>query len=170
MIGVNGYFTKEVPIHRGVRQGYPLSALLYIVALEPLLIKLSFDKRLSRAFSRCSVAYADDVTVLVTNKELKNLFAILDWFCKGTQFKVNKNKRDVVTTYTVPGYETRQTSKIFGVEVGDKHAAKETTVERSLKVLTSSNKYFNKFMSLRGKSKAIMTFVLTNYSKNPSVH
>ena len=44
--------------------------------------------------------------------------------------------------------------------MGDKHAAKEITVERSLKVLTSSNKYFNKFMSLRGKSKAIMTFVI----------
>ena len=104
--------------------------------------------------------HADDVTVLVKNKELKYLFAILDWFCKGTQFKVNKNKCDVVTNYAVPGYETRQTSKILGVEVGDKHAAKETTVERSLKVLTSSNKNFNKFMSLRGKSKAIMTFVI----------
>ena len=40
VIGVNGYFTKEVCIHRGVRQGCPLSALLYIIALEPLLIKL----------------------------------------------------------------------------------------------------------------------------------
>ena len=37
VIGVNGYFTKEAPIHRGVRQGCPPSALLYIVALEPLL-------------------------------------------------------------------------------------------------------------------------------------
>ena len=56
VIGINGYFTKEIPIHRGERQGCSLSALLYIVALEPLLIKLSFDKRLSRASSRCSVA------------------------------------------------------------------------------------------------------------------
>ena len=160
VIGVNGYFTKEVCIHRGVRQGCPLSALLYIIALEPLLIKLSFDKRLSRTSSRCSVAYADDVTVLVKSKELKHLFAIIDWFCRGTQFKVNKDKCDFVTNYAIPGYKTKQTSKILGVEVGDKHAAKESTIERSLKVLSQSNKYFNQFMSLRGKSKAIMTFVI----------
>ena len=97
--GINGYFAKNITLHRGVRQGCPLSALLFIVALEPLLNKLSFDSKLSRASVRSAVAYADDVTVVVDRNKLERLFEILDWFSKGTQFKMNRDKCEIVADF-----------------------------------------------------------------------
>ena len=36
-IMVNGAFTRDISVDRGVRQGCPLSMLLYILSLEPLI-------------------------------------------------------------------------------------------------------------------------------------
>ena len=38
---VNGTFTEEFKIFRSVRQGCPLSMLLYVICLEPLIYKIN---------------------------------------------------------------------------------------------------------------------------------
>ncbi|KAK7893054.1 hypothetical protein WMY93_022206 [Mugilogobius chulae] len=43
---VNGHLTKAVPINCGVRQGCPLSALLYVLCIEPLAQILRRDQRI----------------------------------------------------------------------------------------------------------------------------
>lgn len=45
---VNGHLTKAVNINCGVRQGCPLSALLYITCIEPLAQILRRDPRINR--------------------------------------------------------------------------------------------------------------------------
>ena len=74
-ISVNGYLTVRIRLRRGVRQGCPLSALLFIVALEPLHDILRNHPWSNYAVSRRVVAYADDVTVFLHKIDIDNLFA-----------------------------------------------------------------------------------------------
>lgn len=75
----NGRLTPPIVIGRSVRQGCPLSAILFAFALEPLLcgfrqrlLGLSFD-----GHRFCCTAYADDVVICVRNVD--EVRAALSW-------------------------------------------------------------------------------------------
>ncbi|KAM7298415.1 hypothetical protein ISCGN_019010 [Ixodes scapularis] len=71
---VNGCLLPPFPVSRGVRQGCPLSPLLYVLSLDPLLRRLASCSRIC-GFplpGRDSVvvsAYADDVSLFVRNSD-----------------------------------------------------------------------------------------------------
>ncbi|PIK38333.1 pol-like protein [Apostichopus japonicus] len=73
MVTVNGFTSGPFPVRRGVRQGCPLSPLLYILFSETL-VSTSLDRCLGfRPFNvpggarvKC-VQYADDVTCIVSD-------------------------------------------------------------------------------------------------------
>ena len=89
---VNGWRGEGVVLRSGVKQGCPLSPLLYVLALDPVLEKIEKDRRLAGIALRCSflqtegdrplrrrieglvklVAHADDVTVLVGDEKEKD--------------------------------------------------------------------------------------------------
>jgi hypothetical protein len=66
---INGYVSREIPIRRSIRQGCPLSMLLFALCIDP------FIRRLEEEIGRCRrnthgrrevvVAYADDVTIIL---------------------------------------------------------------------------------------------------------
>ena len=73
VLKVNGGLSAPFKVKRGVRQGCPMSGMLYAIAIEPLLHKLRTDLRgfsvpccLDRFFLS---AYADDVMVFVNDKD-----------------------------------------------------------------------------------------------------
>ena len=69
VVKVNGHLSESFSIARSVRQGCPLSPLLYVLALEPLLRKLEVSRGIPRELGcgRAVSAYADDVTVIVSD-------------------------------------------------------------------------------------------------------
>lgn len=68
---VVGSVTREwIPIKRGVKQGCPLSPLLFIVALDPLL------RELEKAGHDC-YAYADDMAVYLQVQHLQGLETVI---------------------------------------------------------------------------------------------
>ncbi len=75
MLKVGGGLSSPVPVKRGIRQGCPLSGQLYSLAIEPLLIKLKSSLKgfhIPGDVNELSVsvsAYADDVTVFITEHE-----------------------------------------------------------------------------------------------------
>ena len=46
-ININGFLTKPIPLKCGVRQGCPLSALLYVLIIEILALQLRSNPTLS---------------------------------------------------------------------------------------------------------------------------
>ncbi len=73
IIKINGCLTRPFAVTRGIRQGCPLSGLLYSISIEPLLSYLR-----KRLYGFCIpglpeippvklTAYAEDVTVCIRN-------------------------------------------------------------------------------------------------------
>nr|BAD04856.1 reverse transcriptase [Takifugu rubripes] len=96
----NGHLTKAVDINCGVRQGCPLSALLYVICIEPLAQILRRDKRINGVQvpgsggleTRC-ILYMDDVNVLCTDLlSVNRTLDLTDWFGRASGSKLNKEK------------------------------------------------------------------------------
>lgn len=74
IIKVNGGLCAPFEVKRGVRQGCPLSGMLYSVVIEPFLHKLRESiKGLILPYSGKKVslsAYADDVVIFISNQKM----------------------------------------------------------------------------------------------------
>ncbi|CAG8619222.1 14509_t:CDS:2, partial [Acaulospora colombiana] len=101
-IRLNGCTTNPFKVDRGVRQGDPLSCLLYNIAIEPLfeLIRTSGLKGIyinKDTFNALVMAYADDTTVyLCETDKLEILEECIELFCKASTAKFNKSKTEVI--------------------------------------------------------------------------
>ena len=97
---VNGYTSKFFMPSRGVRQGCPLSPLLYIISVEVLAVNLRAHPnivglRLPNVPSCLPVLslYADDTSVIASSDDaIRAVFCIYDKFQRGTGAKLNMEK------------------------------------------------------------------------------
>lgn len=103
-VGVNGFYSAPVWQRRGVRQGCPLSPLLYVVFLEPLVAAFRRCPHLTGLhlpggrgrFVKVS-AYADDMTVFLnTDRDFLVVERLLEEFSCATGAVVNKGKSMVL--------------------------------------------------------------------------
>ena len=88
--------TNEIHINCGVKQGCPLSPLIFNLCIDPLLTSLeksNIDGIHINGKSICAQAYADDL-VLISDSErgMNNLIQKVERFCKTTKMKVNPSK------------------------------------------------------------------------------
>jgi hypothetical protein len=73
MVHINGHISGPIPVQSSIRQGCPLSMALFALCLNPLLYQL--DQTLNgfrihqRQWQSAVIAYADDVTLLITTPE-----------------------------------------------------------------------------------------------------
>lgn len=98
-IKCNGFLTKCFRITRSIRQGCPLSALLYSLVAEPLGLAIKQERGIkgieieqtgkeSKIFQ-----YADDTTIFAREEEsVKQVMEIVRRFCKGSGGKINEEK------------------------------------------------------------------------------
>ena len=102
VVQVNGRRSRAFAIERSVRQGFPLSPLLYVLALEPLLRRLR-DERTNQALRGVSFAgpltarvsaFADDITVFVS-LDIKAVKKAVDEYERIAGAKVNFDKSKV---------------------------------------------------------------------------
>jgi hypothetical protein len=96
---VNSFVSSPFSVTRSVRQGCSLSPLLYILCLEPILIKIRNDKQIKgillpgNAGDQKVIAFADDSNFTI--KDDVSAERVLDWyryFGRGSGAKLNMGK------------------------------------------------------------------------------
>ena len=125
-VHINGYISGPIPINCSIRQGCPMSMLLYALCLNPLLTLLN-EKVARLQIGRngrriVAVAYADDVTLCVTSpKDLPIIKDIIRTFEKASGARLNSHKSKALAiagwdaTNTGLGIDFQPSIKILGI-------------------------------------------------------
>lgn len=99
-VNVNGYLSKFFPLSRGVRQGCPLSPLLYVLVSEVLAVNIRANPRISglslpgsSSPLPCISQYADDTSLIISSDDsIKASFETYSLFEDGSGSKLNQSK------------------------------------------------------------------------------
>ena len=162
IIEINGYLSQTIVLERGVRQGCPLSALLFILAIEPLLCSVDNSTNIKGFVNAKTVAYADDITCLVHKSSIEALFDTVKEFCDQTQLEIKVKKSEILSTTNIPFYKTVQSTKILGIVF---HADKSQP--NLLDLLKTQIAIYSRFISraktLKAKKNIIETFILPKF-------
>lgn len=124
-VSINGQLTKAIPIRRGIPQGSPLSMLLYVLSLEPLLRRI--DEKLTgvnmSGAKFVARAYADDVGVVIRQEnEIDILKKEIDTYSKASGGKINTGKCKILNLrgldhVDVPWARAVESHKTLGITI-----------------------------------------------------
>lgn len=174
--------TGDIPVKRGVKQGDPLSPLLFNLALEPLTrMAIQQERPVSCLGENLSaLAYADDVLLFSASPDsMQKLLSDADHLltrmglsinpqkcgtltidkgrkCKPHQFHLNDNSEAIPTLHKGDFY--RYLGKSMGFEI------QRTPIETCKQIIQDSYKIGRSKLSGFQKLKAIKTFILPRLS------
>ena len=153
----NGFLTKYAPLKNSIKQGCPISALLYVLAAEPLGqailknknihgIKIPLSDKESKYF-----AHADDTTLTVSDKQsISETFKILDLYSEASGAKINRQKSEILCLGT--GSISEDELNEFKVQLCDK-------VTKLLGIYVGSDRNLCDSMNWDSKIKKIKTIL-----------
>lgn len=183
----NGWISKEFKMTRGIRQGCPVSALLFILVVEILAINIrnnkningikynfnnkSCESKISQYADDSALTLADKSSILEVIKEINSFSAVsglelnLDK-CEG--FWLNKNPVEEII-FGIPFKNTPV--KYLGVYIGiDKEKCCKQNWDTKLEKLKSKIDLWNKHkFNIFEKVEIIKTFLLPKFSYLASV-
>ena len=153
----NGHTSQYFGISRGVRQGDPLSAFLFIIALEILSHAIRQSKDIEGVKvgqeEKKLVQFADDTSpILKDKKSLKPLFKLLDEYAKISGLTINTEKTEVMwigtkamSTEQVAGLPPTKTAiKLLGVFIThNENEMMELNMEQKLRELSATFNLWN---------------------------
>ena len=156
-VKVNGFLSKNIPLRRGVRQGCPLSPLLYVLIIE--ILALQFRKNPDivgftvGGEKIVSMHYADDAIItILQNKCFKEVIKDLTAFEQASGAKVNYGKTKGLWTGAWKNRTdtplnikwTNENVETLGVYFGNANPAGESFAKLLPKVVRSMN-YWKQF-------------------------
>ena len=97
LTNVRGSFSLPFKTETGVQQGCPMSALMFNLAIEPLLQRIQNTNFNKSSLETKSIAFADDISICMYTSSIGNLFAILKDFADMSDLTVNINKSKMIT-------------------------------------------------------------------------
>ena len=177
-VKVNGFLTKEFPIRRGVRQGCPLSSMIYVLCAEALGIAIRNNPKIEGyKFNKGKDthkinSFADDNAVCVmTDNSILELFKCLDMYEAATNAKINKKKtkgmwigsfRNKPKDFAgIKWYDEPIDS--VGVYIGNDRdlCSKQGFSEAKEKIKIKMSYWSSKHMSIKGRVKVLNIFILS---------
>ena len=170
-IKVNGFLTPRILLRRGVRQGCPLSPLLYVLVIELLALQLRQNPNIVGfqvgGEKIVSLHYADDAIIVIKqNQCFKEVIKDLKLFEDATGAKVNwekteglwignwKDRLDTPMNITW----TNKNVKALGVYFGNENPAKHTFDDIIPKVKRSMNYWKQFLLSVSARARTIEIF------------
>ena len=175
-VKVNGFLTEKIDIKRGLRQGCPLSSLLYVLCSEVLTTSIRKNQSikgysLEREEHKVS-SFADDMRlVLTTEDSIYKLFDLLNKYELATNSKINKDKTKAMWLGKWKNRNdaplnlkwTKGEVESLGIYVGNerKKASLRTFNEIRDKMKNKISYWNNKSISVKGKVKTLNIFVLS---------
>ena len=177
-----GYISAEYQMLRGVRQGCPLSPLLFIIAVEMLGIKVRQDDKIKGIKVRvgnCVISnkikqYADDTTFLLSDMiDFREILSKIKEFSSLSGLYINKTK-----TYAMKlgargenfaefrGIKFVDKIKLLGIHFSNRQSARnleenwEGKIEKLEKNLTL---WSRRHLTLLGKTTIIKTFGISQF-------
>lgn len=171
---VNQTLSEAFPLGRSVRQGDPLSPLLYVLSLEPLLNKIRRDKevkgiQLPGGGEQKLIAFADDTNFFPTDKQsVKKILEHFKHFGKGSGSEINETKTQALklgkwTSKANDPFRIKYVEdiKIFGIQYKKSRNQNPHTLWKKLVDQTENllSKLYYKSTSIFGRSILVNTLV-----------
>ena len=159
MIEIGGYLSRSIRVDNGIKQGCPLSALLFILGMEPLLQAIRYNNSIKSNQVLKIVAYADDISVFIKRACIGNLLDEVNKFNLVSKLAINVNKTKVLSLGFVPKHLKKVSAlKLLGIRLSlnDSLKIKTKILEETI---NNSAKFSLKCMTLRARSLNIETFV-----------
>lgn len=97
-ISMNNFLSQPYSIERGIRQGCPLSCLVWAICIEPMACKLRIHPHIHGVTVHQEevklALYADDTTIVLDGSEdsLRNSMLLVNSFCEISGLKLNTSK------------------------------------------------------------------------------
>ena len=172
LVNVNGFLSTPIPFKRGVRQGCPLSSMLYVMVIEVLALQLRANPNIVgfqiEQEKIVSAHYMDDTTIIIKqNRCFKEVIKELTDYEEASSAKVNYKKSRGLWTGSWKGRRntplgitwTSKNVKNLGVFFGNTNPALHTFNDIIPKVEKRLN-YWKQFkLSIIGKARAVDIFL-----------
>ena len=128
-INLNGYLSDPISVKCGIRQGCPLSMLLFLIGIEPLtkkILALSKIQGISIGTSSLKVShYADNLTLFISSPQsFSAIREIIEEFSSYSGLKINHSKTSIISNSPIllssfrsifPQGKTLTSTKILGI-------------------------------------------------------
>ncbi len=152
----NGWISKDIRLSRGVRQGCPLSALIFVLTVEIMAIKIRQNPNINGFQCGCkeikTSMYADDASLLLSNLEsMKYAIDTVNEFSRVAGPILNKEKTEGILLgplkNTINKYETIKFSneaiRVLGIYLG--HNKNECNEKNWKEKINKMNKVFERW-------------------------
>ena len=178
-VKVNGFLTGEFNIKRSVRQGCPLSSLLYSLVAEPLATTVLADRDIvgieTRRHNSVKITqFADDINFTIQDTHsIDRIMTHLQHYERASGAKVNRTKSDILI-FNKPGIFNNKwgfnivtdNRKVLGIYVGtDETQATDRTWDMVIKKINNIiTLWKSRGLTLRGKAVVINALLLSKIS------